>query len=99
VPERRDSPTSSVKKKRRQNQGQASPRGTLGATFKRSVQFRAEALEYVAGYLVNDVSERKFQIERCGHWVKGRSRYTFDPIGPRLVTVSGYNRPHPQRLM
>jgi 2,4-didehydro-3-deoxy-L-rhamnonate hydrolase len=63
------------------------------------VQFRAEALEYVAGSLVNDVSERKFQIERCGHWVKGRSRYTFDPIGPRLVTVSGYNRPHPQRLM
>lgn len=47
----------------------------------------AEALDHVAGYLlVNDVSERRFQSERGGQWVKGKSHDTFGPIGPWLVT-------------
>jgi ureidoglycolate lyase len=45
------------------------------------------AMEHVAGYcVVNDVSEREFQIERGGQWVKGKSADTFGPIGPWLVT-------------
>ena len=47
----------------------------------------SEALEYVAGYSVmNDVSEREYQIERGGQWVKGKSCDTFSPLGPALVT-------------
>ncbi len=47
----------------------------------------ANAMEHVAGYcVVNDVSERTFQIERAGQWVKGKSADTFGPIGPWLVT-------------
>ena len=47
----------------------------------------SEALEYVAGYTVmNDVSEREYQIERGGQWVKGKSCDTFSPLGPALVT-------------
>jgi len=46
-----------------------------------------EALGYVAGYcLHNDLSEREFQIERGGQWVKGKSCDTFAPLGPFLVT-------------
>ena len=46
-----------------------------------------EALEYVAGYcLGNDISERAFQLEGTGQWVKGKSCDTFAPIGPWLVT-------------
>ncbi len=45
------------------------------------------ALEYVAGYCVcNDVSEREFQLERSGQWVKGKMAPTFGPLGPWLVT-------------
>ena len=45
------------------------------------------ALNYVAGYcVINDVSEREFQIERCGQWTKGKSADTFGPLGPWLVT-------------
>jgi len=45
------------------------------------------ALDYVAGYcVINDVSEREFQIERCGQWTKGKSADTFGPLGPWLVT-------------
>ncbi|HEY7385288.1 MAG TPA: fumarylacetoacetate hydrolase family protein [Beijerinckiaceae bacterium] len=45
------------------------------------------ALDYVAGYcLCNDVSEREFQIERGGQWMKGKSCPTFGPLGPWLVT-------------
>jgi ureidoglycolate lyase len=48
---------------------------------------RQRALDHVAGYcVVNDVSEREFQIERGGQWVKGKSADTFGPIGPWLVT-------------
>jgi len=47
----------------------------------------AEALRHVAGYCVcNDVSEREFQIERSGQWMKGKSCPTFGPLGPWLVT-------------
>jgi 2-keto-4-pentenoate hydratase/2-oxohepta-3-ene-1,7-dioic acid hydratase in catechol pathway len=47
----------------------------------------AEALSHVAGFcLVNDVSEREFQVERGGQWTKGKSHDTFGPIGPWLVT-------------
>ena len=47
----------------------------------------AEALDYVAGYvLVNDVSERRFQSERGGQWIKGKSHDTFGPVGPWMVT-------------
>ncbi|HEY9079519.1 fumarylacetoacetate hydrolase family protein [Magnetovibrio sp.] len=46
-----------------------------------------EALNHVAGYcVVNDISERAFQLENTGHWVKGKSCDTFGPIGPWLVT-------------
>jgi 2,4-diketo-3-deoxy-L-fuconate hydrolase len=48
---------------------------------------RAQALEHVAGYLVvHDVSERAFQLEHGGQWVKGKSCDTFGPVGPWLVT-------------
>ncbi|MEO1679350.1 MAG: fumarylacetoacetate hydrolase family protein [Pseudomonadota bacterium] len=47
----------------------------------------AQAMEHVAGYcVVNDLSERDFQLQRAGQWVKGKSADTFGPIGPWLVT-------------
>ncbi len=47
----------------------------------------ADAMNHVAGYcVINDISERTFQIERSGQWVKGKSADTFGPIGPWLVT-------------
>jgi 2-keto-4-pentenoate hydratase/2-oxohepta-3-ene-1,7-dioic acid hydratase in catechol pathway len=46
----------------------------------------ADALSYVAGYFVcNDVSEREYQLERSGQWVKGKMFPTFGPLGPWLV--------------
>ncbi len=46
-----------------------------------------DAPKHIFGYcLVNDVSEREFQIEKLGQWVKGKSADTFGPIGPYLVT-------------
>jgi 2,4-didehydro-3-deoxy-L-rhamnonate hydrolase len=48
---------------------------------------REDALEYVAGYVLhNDYSERVFQLERGGQWVKGKSADTFAPLGPFLAT-------------
>jgi 2,4-diketo-3-deoxy-L-fuconate hydrolase len=48
---------------------------------------REDALEYVAGYVLhNDYSERVFQLERGGQWVKGKSADTFAPVGPFLAT-------------
>ena len=56
-----------------------------------------DALEHVAGYcVVNDVSERDFQLNRGGQWVKGKSADTFGPIGPWLVTRDEV--PDPQNL-
>src|SRR5258708_1629364 len=57
----------------------------------------AQALSHVAGYcVINDVSERAFQIEGTGQWVKGKSADTFGPIGPWLVTADEV--PDPQDL-
>jgi ureidoglycolate lyase len=57
----------------------------------------ARALDYVAGYcVVNDVSEREWQIERGGQWDKGKGFDTFGPIGPWLVTRDEV--PDPQQL-
>ncbi|PVY43734.1 2-keto-4-pentenoate hydratase/2-oxohepta-3-ene-1,7-dioic acid hydratase in catechol pathway [Pontibacter virosus] len=48
----------------------------------------SEALDFVAGYtLHNDYSEREFQLERGGQWVKGKSNDTFAPVGPFLATT------------
>ncbi|RDS83754.1 FAA hydrolase family protein [Dyella monticola] len=56
-----------------------------------------DALSYVAGYVVvNDLSEREFQLEHGGQWVKGKSCDTFGPIGPWLVTADDV--PDPQQL-
>ncbi|SMC84795.1 fumarylacetoacetate hydrolase family protein [Primorskyibacter flagellatus] len=53
-----------------------------------------EALDYVAGYCtINDVSERSFQIERGGQWIKGKSAPTFGPVGPWLVTADEVGDP------
>lgn len=54
---------------------------------KASYISKDDAMEYVAGYCVhNDYSEREFQLERGGQWVKGKSCDTFAPIGPFLAT-------------
>jgi 2-keto-4-pentenoate hydratase/2-oxohepta-3-ene-1,7-dioic acid hydratase in catechol pathway len=57
----------------------------------------ANALKHVVGYcLVNDVSEREYQIERGGQWTKGKSADTYCPVGPWLVTSDEV--PDPQKL-
>ncbi len=54
----------------------------------------ADALSYVAGYcVVNDVSEREYQIERGGTWDKGKGCDTFGPVGPWLVTTDEISDP------
>ncbi|MBC7851620.1 MAG: fumarylacetoacetate hydrolase family protein [Chitinophagaceae bacterium] len=52
----------------------------------------SEAASYIAGYLLhNDYSEREFQLERSGQWVKGKSCDTFAPIGPWLATPDEFS--------
>ncbi|QKJ86313.1 2,4-diketo-3-deoxy-L-fuconate hydrolase [Paramixta manurensis] len=71
----------------------------LGVIIGKTAKYvsQDEALEYVAGYcVVNDLSERAFQIERHGQWSKGKSCDTFGPIGPWLVTRDEV--PDPQNL-
>jgi 2,4-diketo-3-deoxy-L-fuconate hydrolase len=61
----------------------------LGIVIGRTAKYvsEAEALDHVAGYcVVNDVSEREYQLERHGTWDKGKGCDTFGPIGPWLVT-------------
>ncbi len=61
----------------------------LGVVIGKRAKYvsKETALDYVAGYCaVNDVSERAFQSERSGQWVKGKSHDTFGPIGPWMVT-------------
>lgn len=54
---------------------------------KASYVSEGDAMDYVAGYCIhNDISEREFQLERGGQWVKGKSCDTFAPLGPTLVT-------------
>ncbi len=62
----------------------------LGVVVKKKVSYieKKDATEYVAGYVLhNDYSERGFQLERAGQWVKGKSADTFAPLGPFLATV------------
>ena len=67
----------------------------IGATARHVP--RARALEFIAGYaLHNDYSERTFQLERGGQWVKGKSADTFAPLGPFLATRDEV--PDPGRL-
>ena len=71
----------------------------LGIVMAKDTRYVSEdeALDCVAGYcVVNDVSERSFQVERSGQWIKGKSADTFAPIGPWLVTKDAV--PDPQDL-
>lgn len=71
----------------------------LGVVIGKRARYvaRKDALSYVAGYcVVNDVSEREFQLERGPQWDKGKGCDTFGPIGPYLVTRDEV--PNPQRL-
>jgi 2-keto-4-pentenoate hydratase/2-oxohepta-3-ene-1,7-dioic acid hydratase in catechol pathway len=71
----------------------------LGVVIGKETKYvdEADALDYVGGYcVVNDLSERAFQLEGTGQWVKGKSADTFGPIGPWLVTPDEV--PDPQAL-
>ncbi|HBS22506.1 MULTISPECIES: fumarylacetoacetate hydrolase family protein [Thalassospira] len=73
----------------------------LGIVIGKQAKYvtEAEALAHVAGYcVVNDVSERAFQLEYAGQWVKGKSHDTFGPIGPWLVTRDEIANPQNLRL-
>jgi len=68
----------------------------LGVVIGRTARYvsEQEALEHVAGYcVVNDVSERAYQLERAGTWDKGKGCDTFGPIGPYLVTADEVGDP------
>jgi 2-keto-4-pentenoate hydratase/2-oxohepta-3-ene-1,7-dioic acid hydratase in catechol pathway len=86
------------------NDGIVIPRGSqktdweveLGVVIGRTARYvtEAEAPAHVAGYcIVNDLSERAFQLEGTGQWVKGKSADTFGPIGPWLVTTDEIRDP------
>ena len=72
----------------------------LGVVIGRECRYLADerqAAEAIAGYAIsNDVSEREYQLERGGQWVKGKSCETFNPLGPVLVTSDEV--PDPQAL-
>ena len=71
----------------------------LGVVIGRTAKYvsEADALSHVAGYcVVNDVSEREWQLEGTGQWVKGKACDTFGPVGPWLVTADEV--PDPQAL-
>ena len=71
----------------------------LGVVIGRETLYVSEdeALSHVAGYCtINDLSEREFQAERAGQWIKGKSAPTFGPVGPWLVTADEV--PDPQNL-
>ena len=73
----------------------------LGVVIGRTALYVSEddALDYVAGYCtINDVSEREFQIEKGGQWVKGKSAPTFGPTGPYLVTADEVADPQALRV-
>jgi 2,4-diketo-3-deoxy-L-fuconate hydrolase len=58
-----------------------------------------QAFDFIAGYVLhNDYSEREWQLERGGQWVKGKSADTFAPLGPWLVTLDEIPDPHQLRL-
>jgi 2-keto-4-pentenoate hydratase/2-oxohepta-3-ene-1,7-dioic acid hydratase in catechol pathway len=71
----------------------------LGFVIGRTAKYvsEADAMAHVAGYcVVHDVSERAYQLEGTGQWVKGKSADTFGPLGPWLVTADEV--PDPQNL-
>ncbi len=71
----------------------------LGVVIGRDTHYvsEAQALDHVAGYcVINDISEREFQMERKGQWIKGKSAPSFGPVGPWLVTADEV--PDPQAL-
>jgi 2-keto-4-pentenoate hydratase/2-oxohepta-3-ene-1,7-dioic acid hydratase in catechol pathway len=71
----------------------------LGVVIGREARYvdEAQAMAHVAGYcVINDMSERDFQMERAGQWVKGKSADTFGPTGPWMVTADAV--PDPQNL-
>ena len=71
----------------------------LGVVIGKPAKYveETDALSHVAGYcVINDLSERAFQLEGTGQWVKGKSADTFGPIGPWLVTPDEV--PDPQNL-
>ena len=62
--------------------------GVVVGKRARYVESEAAAAAHIAGYMVvNDISEREFQLERQGQWSKGKSSETFNPAGPYLVTA------------
>jgi 2-keto-4-pentenoate hydratase/2-oxohepta-3-ene-1,7-dioic acid hydratase in catechol pathway len=66
---------------------------------KASYVEKADAIDYVAGYcLHNDYSERSFQLERGGQWVKGKSNDTFAPLGPFMATADEIENPQKLNL-
>jgi 2,4-didehydro-3-deoxy-L-rhamnonate hydrolase len=68
----------------------------LGIVIGTKAQYvsKKDALNFVAGYvLVNDVSEREYQLERSGTWDKGKGCDTFGPVGPWLVTTDEITQP------
>ena len=68
----------------------------LGVVIGKPVKYITpdEALDCVAGYcLINDLSEREWQLERGGNWSKGKSADSYGPIGPWLVTPDEVNDP------
>ncbi|MGR3592096.1 MAG: fumarylacetoacetate hydrolase family protein [Limimaricola soesokkakensis] len=73
----------------------------LGVVIGREALYvsEADALDHVAGYCtINDVSERAFQIERGGQWIKGKSAPSFGPVGPWLVTADEIENPQALRV-
>ena len=69
----------------------------LGVIIGKETKYATEenAMDSVAGYcVVNDVSERDFQLKRKGQWVKGKSYDNFGPIGPWFVTKDEIADPH-----
>ncbi len=68
----------------------------LGVVIGQRAQYinRKDALSYVAGYcIINDLSEREYQLERGGQWDKGKGCDTFGPVGPWLVTADEVSDP------
>ncbi len=73
----------------------------LGVVIGKGGRYISEeqAMEHVAGYcVINDVSEREFQLERGGSWDKGKGSDTFGPTGPWLVTADDITDPGKLRL-
>ncbi len=73
----------------------------LGVVIGKTASYVSEenALDYVAGYVLhNDYSEREFQLEKEGQWVKGKSCDTFAPLGPFLATKDEIKNPNNLKL-